>query len=158
VGLPHLYPFYVGMDLVPQIFGGVIPTDIQGIYRGGVPTATTATDSAYYHTVEDTPEKVDIKMLAHAVDDFDAALDKLMAIHLNAFSTPDPKLWRAVVAVQPRQPADPLVVQATITDSSGAPQANVSARADLYSDDFFDAGTQTVTTDAAGRATFTFSA
>ncbi len=80
----------------------------------------------------------------------------MMAIDLNAFAGPDPKLWRAQVVVHPRQPADPLVIDATITDSSGAPQTGVAARADVYSDDFFDAGTMTVTTDAAGKATFTF--
>ena len=157
-GLPHLYPFYVGMDLVPQIFAGVIPTDIQGIYRSGVPTATTAVDTAYYHTTSDTPDKVDIKMLAKAVDEFDSALDRLMALPLSSFSAPDPKLWRATLAVQPRQAADPLVVGATLTDSTGAPQAGVTATANLFVDDFFDAGTQTATTDSAGRASFTFPA
>ena len=40
--LPSLYTTYVTLDLVPMLFGGIIPTDIQGIYRSGVPTLSTA--------------------------------------------------------------------------------------------------------------------
>src|SRR5262249_43174406 len=110
------------------------------------------------HTVEDTPEKVDTKMLAHAVDDFDSALDRLMSIDLHAFAAPDPKLWRAQVAVQPHAPADPLVVAVTLTDATGAPQTNTAVQANLSVDAFFDAGPQPVTTDGAGHATFPFPA
>ena len=34
--LPSLYQLYTPMEVVPRIFGGIIPTDIQGIYRNGV--------------------------------------------------------------------------------------------------------------------------
>ena len=60
-GLGIDLPLYAGLELVPTLFGGIIPTDIQGIYRNGVPTASTAVDSPWYHTIEDTPDKVDLR-------------------------------------------------------------------------------------------------
>ena len=78
-GLGQIYPLYAGLDLVPLLFGGIIPTDIQGIYRSGVPTASTAVDSPYYHTTADTPDKVDVPLLADTVDAFDRAIDTLLA-------------------------------------------------------------------------------
>lgn len=152
------YPLYAGMELVPQIFGGLIPTDIQGIYRNGVPTASTAVDSPWYHTVEDTPDKVDAPTLAQSVDDFDLALGKLLAAEPAAFAGLDPKLWQATVTAQPRVAGDPLVVDVVVTDASGAPQANANVDASLLVDDFFSAGQQHAMSDAAGHATFTFPA
>ena len=58
-GMNGLYTLYATMGLVPQLFGGIIPTDIQGIYRNGIPTISTAVSGPYYHTTEDTPDKVD---------------------------------------------------------------------------------------------------
>jgi hypothetical protein len=40
-GLRGLYPFFVDMDVFPRISGGIIPTDLQGLYRDGVAAATT---------------------------------------------------------------------------------------------------------------------
>ena len=90
------------MELVPQIFGGIIPTDIQGIYRNGVPTASTAVDSPWYHTVEDTPDKVDINAEAQDVDDFDKALGFLLADDKSQFTGLDDKLWQATLTEEPR--------------------------------------------------------
>jgi hypothetical protein len=146
------------MEVVPNLFGGLIPTDIQGIYRNGVPTASTAVDSPYYHTTADTPDKVDAVMEAHAVDDFDAALALLMKDDPSRFVGLDPKLWQAELAVMGARAGDPTVVRAAISDAQGRPQANVSADAVLLYDDFFPAVTQTVMTDSTGTATFSFSA
>ncbi len=157
-GLGEIYPLYAGLDLVPSLFGGIIPTDIQGIYRNGVPTATTACDSPYYHTDADTPDKVDAAMLAGAVDAFDQALGALLADDPPPFAAVDPKLWRAGVTAAARQPGQPLHVTATITDAGGAPQANAPARATLLVDDFFQTGLATATTDGNGVATFDFDA
>src|SRR5439155_21068961 len=60
-GLGFIYTVYAGLELVAQLLGGIIPTDIQGIYRSGVPTVSTAVNGPYYHTTEDTPDKVDRK-------------------------------------------------------------------------------------------------
>ena len=154
--LPGDYPFYAGMELVPQLFGGLIPTDIQGIYRNGVPTASTAVDSPYYHTTADTPDKVDTVALAQAVDDFDMALTLLMKNEPAALSGLDPKLWQAKMSAAPSAASDPLVVTATIADAQGRAQAATAVDAVLLVDDFFPAATQEVTTDSNGVATFTF--
>ncbi len=153
------YPIYAGMEMVPQIFGGIIPTDIQGIYRNGVPTASTAVDSPWYHTIEDTPDKVDIAAEAQDVDDFDKALGFLLADDTSQFSGLDDKLWQATLTEEPRGDGDPLVVDIVVADSTGAPQVNAPVQAVLLVDDFFLAGTTlTTTTDANGHASVTFDA
>jgi len=152
------YPLYAGMELVPTIFGGLIPTDIQGIYRNGVPTASTAVDSPWYHTIEDTPDKVDLTAEAQDVDDFDKALGLLLADEPSMFAGLDPKLWQAAVTAEPRGDADPLVVDVAVSDAAGAPQANAPVDAVLLVDDFFTAATAHAVADASGRVTFTFDA
>src|SRR5262249_49274519 len=47
------YPLWLPLDVVAQTFGGIIPTDIQGDYRAGLPALSTATDSPFYHTPAD---------------------------------------------------------------------------------------------------------
>jgi hypothetical protein len=157
-GLGIDYPLYAGMELVPQIFGGLIPTDIQGIYRNGVPTASTAVDSPWYHTVEDTPDKVDTAAEALDVDDFDKALAQLLQAEPERYAGLDDKLWQATMTAQPRAAGDPLDVDVVVSDATGAPQANASVDAVLLVDDFFAAATLHVTTDAAGHAALHFDA
>jgi Zn-dependent M28 family amino/carboxypeptidase len=157
-GLGIDYPLYAGMELVPTLFGGLIPTDIQGIYRNGVPTASTAVDSPWYHTVEDTPDKVDTDAEAQDVDDFDKALGLLLQDDASRFAGLDDKLWQATVTAAPRGASDPLVVQAVVSDAMGVAQANAPTDAVVLVDDFFAAATAHATTDANGVASFTFDA
>lgn len=157
-GLGVDYPLYAGMEVVPELFGGLIPTDIQGIYRNGVPTASTAVDSPWYHTVEDTPDKVDSVAEAQDVDDFDKALGMLLADEPSAFAGLDDKLWQAAVTAEARAATDPLVVDVTVRDAAGVPQADAPVDAVVLVDDFFAAATAHATSDAAGHATFTFPA
>jgi aminopeptidase YwaD len=153
------YSLYTSLDVVPMLFGGIIPTDIQGIYRSGVPTVSTAVDSPYYHTSADTPDKVDIAMLAPTVDAFDAALATLLGDDAMVFENmPDPKLWLASATVQPRNAGDPIAVDVTVTDALGTPQAMAPVGAALLYDDFFRATSLATTTDAGGKATFQFAA
>ena len=68
-------------------------------------------------------------------------------------------IWRAQVTLGTRAETNPIVVTAVVQDSTGAPQANVTANATLLYDDFFPAGpVLSATTDATGTATFTFPA
>ena len=87
------YTLYVGMEAVPQLFGGVIPTDIQGMYWYGLQGVSTACDTPYYHTTEDTPEKVDTAFLAKTAGHFVAALEALDRADPAAFRVRDPHLW-----------------------------------------------------------------
>jgi Zn-dependent M28 family amino/carboxypeptidase len=155
-GLGFDYPLYAGMELVPQLLGGLIPTDIQGIYRNGVPTASTAVDSPWYHTTDDTPDKVDAPMLAMSIDDFDLALGKLLTDEPSSFAGLDPKLWQATLTPRARAAGDPIVIDVAVSDASGTPQASANVDATLLYDGFFSASAKHTTTDASGHATVTF--
>jgi len=152
--LRQLYAVYAGLEIVAQLFGGIIPTDIQGMYRGGVPTVTTAVTNPYYHTVEDTPDKVDLQLLADSTDAFDEAITNLEKLTPADFEVVDPQLWTAELVATPGAAGAPYVVDATIRDGSGAPRAGVSATAAVLVDDFAHATTVTAMTDANGRARF----
>jgi len=151
------YPLYAGMELVPTIFGGIIPTDIQGIYRNGVPTASTAVDSPWYHTIEDTPDKVDLGAEAQDVDDFDKALGLLLADDPSQFTGLDDKLWQATLTASNAANGD-LSIDVVVTDAMNVAQANAPVDGVLMVDDFFATGTAHTMTDASGHATVTFPA
>ncbi len=158
VGLEDLYNLYVGMEIVPELFGGIIPTDIQGIYRTNVPTISTAVDSPYYHTRRDTPDKVDVDFLAEAVYAFDLALGIMLDHPPSDFVQVDSKLWNATVVPRARAAGAPLQVDVTITDSVGAPQMMALVQGALLYDDFFQAGETAKLTDATGKVTLEFPA
>jgi aminopeptidase YwaD len=157
-GLGFIYTLYAGLELVAELLGGIIPTDIQGTYRSGVPTVSTAVTGPYYHTTEDTPDKVDLSLLADSTDGFNSALTALLADDTAGFAVPDPKLWTAAVTVAPRAAGDAVQVAATVRDGSGAAQAGAAASAMLLVDDFFLAGSASGTTDGSGQVTFSFTA
>lgn len=151
-GLRGVYSFFVDLDVLPRISGGVIPTDIQGLYRDGVATASTASTFAYYHTAQDTPDKVDFELLASSVDAFEQVLDALDAAPAAALTARDPALWNLAVELIGDR------VNVTVTDSSGAPQGNAFVEAELLHDDFlFDAALD-ATTATDGRASLTLPA
>jgi peptidase M28-like protein len=139
VGLHELFALNVPMDLVAELFGGVIPTDIQGLYRAGTPAVATAVDAPYYHTVEDTPDKVDLGRLEETVVAFDHALDRLMTAAPERFFVRDPALWRAEVALD-RLDGD-LIVDVHVYDAGGRAQAGAFVEAVLFEDDFFACAT-----------------
>jgi Zn-dependent M28 family amino/carboxypeptidase len=154
-GLGFLYTVYAGLELVAELLGGIIPTDIQGIYRSGVPTVSTAVTGPYYHTTEDTPDKVDLQLLAESTDGFDDALDRMMKGELADFAKVDDKVWTAAAVTTP---GDPVLVTLTVRDGSGVSQPNVPAHATLLVDDFFLAGQADGITDAEGVVQFAFPA
>ena len=156
--LNHDYPLYTTMEVVPMLFGGIIPTDIQGIYRAGFPTASTAVDAPYYHTTADTPDKVDTQMLAATAMDFDHALDDLALSSPDRFADLDSKLWTAEVALAQAEPASDVTVTMTVKDAMGTLQPNAMVEADLLVDDFTSAGHVDTTTDENGHASIQFSA
>ena len=82
---------------IAQIFGGIIPTDIQGDYRAGTPTVTTAVTNPYYHTMKDTPETVDLQLLADSVDGFDDAITNLQHLGTDDLKVDDSALWKLTV-------------------------------------------------------------
>jgi Peptidase family M28 len=149
--LDELFAFNVPMDFVPELFGGVIPTDIQGLYRAGTPAVSTAVDSPYYHTAGDTPDKVDLVRLADTVDGFDRALERLLDEPAERFAPRDPALWRLEVAAHGADGA--LRVDVTVVNHAGAPRVNALVEAVLLHDHFFPAAAAAARSDSTGRAT-----
>ena len=151
--LRQLYAVYAGLEVVAQLFGGIIPTDIQGIYRGGIPTVTTAVTNPYYHTVEDTPDKVDLQLLADSTDAFDEAIGNLMKLSIADYEVVDPQVWTAEVTTSS---GAMFVVDAQIHDGMGVMRGNVPATASVLYDDFMHAQTIDAMTDTNGKAHFEF--
>ncbi|MBW2529380.1 MAG: M28 family peptidase [Deltaproteobacteria bacterium] len=150
-GLTELYTMYVGLELIPALFGGVIPTDIQGAYWHGVQGMITACDSPYYHTTEDTPEKIDVPFLAEAVLGFEralAALDRAPAVD---FSERDPAVWS--VEATTANAADGLDVTVAVTDAAGVAQGNAVVRVRVDVDDFTRTFDETTVADGDGQVT-----
>src|SRR5262249_46566212 len=108
-------------------------------YRAGWPSASTAVDAPYYHTVADTPDKVDLPRLCATVDAFDALLDELPEA-----SEPDPSLWQGHADGR-----GDLVVR--VTDTHGAPRADARVEVTVFKDGFFPVATQQGTTDRQGH-------
>lgn len=150
VGLDDLFAMTLPMELVPELFGGVIPTDIQGLYRHGTPALSTAVDSPYYHTVEDTADKVDLDRLGATVEGFDALLARLDGLDGLAGVEPDPHVWRAEVLLADE--GDDLALDVAVTDGRGAPQPGATVEVVLLVDDFFERATARATVGLDGFA------
>lgn len=146
--LRDVYGVYAGLEVVAQLFGGIIPTDIQGDYRGGTPTATTAVTNPYYHTMMDTPDKVDLSLLVDSIDAFDLAIGNLDKLRPEDLAMADPQLWIADVTG-----TDTLDV--AVSDAAGTPQGSAIVRAAVLVDDFTMVARVTSTTDATGHAHIT---
>jgi hypothetical protein len=142
-----LFHLYVGMQVVPSIFGGIIPTDIQGMYWWGLQGLSTACDTPYYHTVEDTPDKIDTAYLADSAMHFERALDLLDDVGPAPYAIHDPEVWR----IDATGPPDSL--QISVTDAAGTPRANTTITLWVDVDDFTRVHLETLTADSLGQAT-----
>lgn len=147
--LRQIYGLYAGLEIVAQLFGGIIPTDIQGAYRGGTPTVSTAVTNPYYHTMMDTPDKVDLQLLVDSTDAFDAVIDYLGKLQPADLAMRDPLLWNADVTTMP---GASFAVDVTVTDGAGAPREGAVVVASAMHDDFMLTAEVKGVTDAAGRA------
>ena len=154
--LHGLYNLYVGMELVPAMFGGVIPTDIQGMYWGGLQGMSTACDSVYYHTPEDTIDKLDLVFLSEVAIAFGQSLTKLDESAPDSFAVHDTELWKLEVSTE--QVADGLKVDLLAIDANGTPQPNASVRASLVVDDFTRAHLEETQCDETGKTQLTIPA
>ncbi|HEY6035277.1 MAG TPA: M28 family peptidase, partial [Kofleriaceae bacterium] len=150
--LRQIYSAYAGLEIVAMLFGGIIPTDIQGDYRSGTPTVTTAVTNPYYHTMKDTPETVDLPLLGQSIDGFDDAITNIDKLAMDDLDVKDPTLWQADATLSTSGPISASVV---VKDASGAPQANAIVKLSYLTDDFTLAERATGTTDANGMATVT---
>ncbi len=148
-----LYPVCVGLEQVPVLFGGVVPTDIQGAYRWGMQGATTACDSPWYHTTADTPDKVDVSFLARATARWRRVVAAVDSAADDEFAARDPHLW--TLEVESRQTPDGLVIHARAGLPGGAPAAWAQVGVWLDVDDFTRAFRTSARADASGAASLT---
>jgi peptidase M28-like protein/PA domain-containing protein len=151
--LDDLYPVCVGMEMVPALFGGVVPTDIQGAYRWGMPGASTACDSPWYHTTADTPDKVDLPFLARAAARWRRVVAALDSAPDEQFAASDPHLWSLRVDAWPAHHG--LVVHAQASVPDGGPAAGAQVMVWLDVDDFTRVFRASLCADAAGAASVT---
>jgi|GEM_PF-2726382 len=150
--LKGLFPLYLGMEAIPQMFGGTIPTDIQGIYRSGVPTLSTAVDAPFYHTCEDTPDKVDLEHLDRLVVRLGRAAELLLDQPPERYAELDTSLWRMETRLAPMLDGEPPRLELQVTDVHGIPQANAHIVADAMYDDFYPSFSHELRTDEHGMA------
>jgi aminopeptidase YwaD len=151
--LDDLYPVCVGLETVPALFGGVVPTDIQGAYRWGMQGATTACDSPWYHTVADTPDKVDVSFLARAAARWRRVVSAIDSAADDAFAARDPFLW--TLEVESRRTPSGLLVRARASLPGGAPAAWAQVAVWLDVDDFSRVFHTSTRADASGAASVT---
>jgi hypothetical protein len=156
-GLADLFALNINMDLVPELFGGVVPTDVQGLYRAGAAAVATAVEAPWYHTVEDTPDKVDLPRLEETVIGFDRVIEALMAAGAGErLRVRDVALWRLDAAA--RVDGGELVVDVRARESGGRPCADARVGVTLFHDDFFATAEAEVRTDGDGGARVRFGA
>lgn len=154
VELNTVYNLYVGMEVIPALAGGFIPTDIQGMYWVGIQGATTVCDSPYYHTEADTPEKVDTAFLSEGVSHLVKLLDVLDESPIASFDKLDDQVWNPEVTTKKGANGD-IVVDVTARDSSGVAQAAANVRVWLDVDDFSRVFDMRVVADASGKTSVT---
>ncbi len=108
------------ISVLKGLSGGIIPTDIEGFYAQGVQGVTTAGVSPYYHTTEDTADKIDPV-------DVDRVTQFLSAVVRNVQGLPPEALaLREVPTVLVSAPATAapgaaVPVDVTVTNVDGSP-------------------------------------
>jgi hypothetical protein len=127
------------------------------MYWYGLQGFSTACDSPYYHTVEDTPDKIDMPFLTEAVLHFEAALDLLDAAPPTAFEVHDRFVWRIAPTTHAAASGD-LAVEVVVTDAAGTRQSDAVVKLWLDVDDFTRVYRAQAETDQSGATRFTIPA
>jgi hypothetical protein len=148
------YPLFVGMEGIPDQFGGLIPTDIQGMYWSGLQGVTTYCNTDYYHTVEDTPDKIDLPFLAEASMAIERMTSTFDTFPAATFQKRDSNVWFPTVSTKPAANGD-LTVDVTVLDINGSPQAAAKVTLWVDVDDFTRAFRVEGAADGAGKVTLT---
>ena len=147
----------ISLNTVARTFGGIIPTDIQGFFRSGIPTISTASSTPWYHTKNDTPDKVDTGAVVKTVREFSRATDQFLSHPPNEYAFVDGSLWQAQLGVTFGAPTgERAVVNAVLLKDSQHALPNTPVTGTLFCDDFFAQPVVHATTDARGQVSFTF--
>jgi Zn-dependent M28 family amino/carboxypeptidase len=152
-----LTPFrlWVSLDAVEASFGGIIPADVQAMYRAGIASVSTTSAAIYYHTAQDTPEHVSLPALVPVVTYGDCALLNMLQVAPLDYSPLDPTLWQAEVGTNAPGEGG-LKVNAIIKDAQGMVLPDAAVSGTLFCDDFFERATVGAITDPDGGATLEF--
>jgi aminopeptidase YwaD len=152
---------YVAADLpatvVRQISGGILPTDIQPFYSAGIQGFSTFTSTPYYHTPQDTPERVDPASLRRVSAYLRDALIALQG------AAPSELAVREVPSVRVRAPkrADAgaeIAVDVELRDPAGAPVAGAPVRVLVNQNDHWARHEGAATDLGGGRYRYTIPA
>jgi hypothetical protein len=131
-----LYQSVIGLDVVPAITGGLIPTDVQGLYWGGVDGSIAFSFTPFYHTERDTPDTVDTQFLARNTLAMKAFLDQVDAEPPASFTPKDPALFYAELNVDYLWLGPGVRVRVKVKDANGQPVKRPWVQMRLYVDDF----------------------
>lgn len=158
-----LFPFVFGLENVVSLTGGIIPTDVQGMYWYGVDGTIAFGASPFYHTAADTADTVDMPFVASNTERLLTFLNDLDQEPAATFSPKDPTLLYPEIHLDRSNPAITRV-DVTVRDANGQPVPSPWARVQLYVNDFItpqkagvpenNAGVQEVIGDQNGKVTF----
>ena len=112
---------------VRSISGGIIPTDLQPFYSAGVQGFSTFSSTPYYHTRQESPDKIDntsLQRVTAFLRDFLLDVQRVPPQALQVREVP-----RVTVTAPPRASAGAAVpVEVRVTDPTGAPVRDVAVK------------------------------
>ena len=112
---------------VRAISGGIIPTDLQPFYSAGIQGFSTFSSTPYYHTRQESPDKIDNSSLQRVtafLRDFLLDIQRVPPEALQVREVP-----KVEVIAPPRASAGAAVpVEVRVTDPSGAPVRDVAVK------------------------------
>ncbi|HEU4534173.1 MAG TPA: M28 family peptidase, partial [Polyangiaceae bacterium] len=158
-----IYPNVLGLENVAPLSGGLIPTDVQGMYWSGIDGTIAFGASPFYHTSADTPSTVDLPFLATNTAALRQLVNEVDQEPAASFGSTDPNRMYPEVHVDRSNPAFARV-DVTVRDFAGQPVPTPWARVQLFVDDFItpqqagvpaqNAAVQEVVGDQNGKVTF----
>ncbi len=119
-GRNGFFPGPTSANGVRAISGGIIPTDLQPFYSAGVQGFSTFSSTPYYHTRQESPDKIDgtsLQRVTAFLRDFLVDVQRVPPEALQVREVPT-----VTVSAPPRADAGAAVpVEVRVTDPSGAP-------------------------------------
>jgi hypothetical protein len=100
--------------------------------------------------MKDTPDTVDLPLLASSIDGFDDAISNIDKLATDDLKVQDPTLWTTDTTIDP---TGQITAHVVVKDASGLPQPNAIVKVAYLTDDFTLADRAEGTTDATGAAT-----
>lgn len=117
-----LPPVVAPLGVYRAISGGIIATDIEGFYAQGVQGFSTASSSPYYHTTEDTEDKINTADLERATAYIQQVTRTVQLVPPEGLMLREvPKV--VVSAPATAAPGAPVAVDITVTGVDGRPIA-----------------------------------